>query len=613
MANNQEILRDHVYSDILCTPGYDVDFAVVATYSMSMKALLVVPYALGMFGDLGESTRNSALFTLESIRRSADRFAIFCQRGGIQVPKETQSYAPLLEDCIFEVQDKENKLSNFHPKFWIVREVNREDKTKKQIKVTILSKNLTFDSDLDVMVSLTGVIDTENSRNSKKHRPLKEFIETLATEYVKGNQKNKAIKEKRKRILELAADLDRVKRFNVDDSVFEDEGYDFIPFLFGECLNKEVSFPEAFQGHDVMVISPFIDKDTIEKLGARCGKNGRYTLVTRPEYVTEDIFQRFSNENSNVYVMNDQMGSNDYDAVNLHAKCYLVSCPPKDNSIYLCIGSANATKKGFSGNSEMLLRLKYKRSQLIYEKFRNEFLQVDSKGYSLLYEEMCKPTETASSHDYTALEQYVREILVKDYKAHVISSANEGLYNIHVQIELSKRRYDISIAPLQMPTMKKEISSEKIVFEDVPLRKLSEFYIISATDGDEQINEVIKIPTADIPEDRNDNIFMNIVDTKDKLYNYISFMLCEDPEEYAFELDQMMQAQKDLVKNGTSTRNYPLRIYEQMLRIAASDPDQLRNLDDVMRIVRDKDYAKEFIQLYSQFQPLINKLKNLKK
>ena len=61
--------------------------------------------------------------------------------------------------------------------------------------------------------------------------------------------------------------------------------------------------------------------------------------------------------------------------------------------------------------------------------------------------------------------------------------------------------------------MKKEISSEKIVFEDVPLRKLSEFYIISATDGDEQINEVIKIPTADIPEDRNDNIFMNIVDT----------------------------------------------------------------------------------------------------
>ena len=226
---------------------------------------------------------------------------------------------------------------------------------------------------------------------------------------------------------------------------------------------------------------------------------------------------------------------------------------------------------------------------------------------------MCKPTETASLHDYTALEQYVREILVKDRKAHVISSANEGLYNIHVQIKLSKRRYDISIAPLQMPTMKKEISSEKIVFEDVPLRKLSEFYIISATDGDEQINEVIKIPTADIPEDRNDNIFMNIVDTKDKLYNYISFMLCEDPEEYAFELDQRMQAQKDLVKNGTSTRNYPLRIYEQMLRIAASDPDQLRNLDDVMRIVRDKDYAKEFIQLYSQFQPLINKLKNLKK
>lgn len=613
MANNQDILRDHVYSDILCSPGYDVEFAVGATYSMSMKAMLVVPYALGMFGDLSETTRNSALFTLESIRRSADKFAIFCQRGGIQMPKETSSYAPLLEDCIFEVQNKENELSNFHPKFWIVREVSREDSSKRQIKVTILSKNLTFDSNLDVMASLTGAIDTDNSRNSRKHRPLKEFLERLANDYVTGEPKNRSIREKRKRILELAADLDHVKRFNVDDSVFEEEGYEFVPFLFGDGLNKDVPFPKAFQGNEVIAISPFIDKTTVDTLGQRCGKNGCYTLVTRPEYVTEDVFQRFKSEHGSVYVMNDQMGSNDYEAVDLHAKCYLVSCPKDDNGIYLYLGSANATVKGFSGNSEILLRLKYRRGQKIYEKFRNEFLQLDAKGDSLLYEELSEPAAATSPSKHTALERFVRRLLVKDYKAYVAGSADEGLYDIHATVKLKNNPYSISIAPLQMPAMKMSLSQNEIVFEGLPLRKLSEFYILSATDGEEQISEVIKIPTANIPEDRNDDIFMNIVDTREKLYNYISFMLCEDPEEYMFEIDQMIQSQKQTDMNGSPARSYPVRIYEQMLRIAAENPEQLRSLDDVTRIVRDKDYANEFIQLYGQFKPLINKLKNLKR
>ena len=55
----------------------------------------------------------------------------------------------------------------------------------------------------------------------------------------------------------------------------------------------------------------------------------------------------------------------------------------------------------------------------------------------------------------------------------------------------------------------------------------------------------------------------------------------------------------------------PVRIYEQLLRIAANNPERLVQLDDVIRIVKDKKYVEEFKQLYDTFRPLIPKLKKL--
>lgn len=106
MPIKEDILRDLNYGDMLCTPGWDVEFAVGTTYSLDLRSLLIVPYSLGMFGDLSGQVKQSSLFILESIRRSTEHFVVFCQRGGIHMPKETQAYYPLLEDAIVEVQDR---------------------------------------------------------------------------------------------------------------------------------------------------------------------------------------------------------------------------------------------------------------------------------------------------------------------------------------------------------------------------------------------------------------------------------------------------------------------------------------------------------------------------
>ena len=65
MVNRDNMMQDLIYGDVLSTPGYDVEFAVGTTYSLDMKALLIVPYSLGMFGDLSENVKASPLFLLE--------------------------------------------------------------------------------------------------------------------------------------------------------------------------------------------------------------------------------------------------------------------------------------------------------------------------------------------------------------------------------------------------------------------------------------------------------------------------------------------------------------------------------------------------------------------
>lgn len=532
MANRDDIMQDLVFGDILTTPGYDVEFAVGTTYSMDMKALLIVPYSLGMFGDLGAAVKSSPLFLLEGIRRSCNKFALFCQRGGIHVPLEEQSYYPLVENSIFEVQNEKNPTSNFHPKMWIIREHNREDNEQRQIKVVIMSKNLTLDNNLDVVVALTGKMNTEDSVNSERHKPLKDMLERLRR-FAKG--------EKQKQILELAKDLDKVQRFDVDESRFERDGYEFVPFMYGENLNKNVPYPEAFQGVSSMVISPFIDEKTISDLTSIKRKNCRHILVTRTGYVTKEIFSHYNSPErpeDKIYVMNDVMVNNDRVSIDLHAKTYFVSNPIVEQGNFLFLGSGNATYSAFSRNVEILLRLKFKSSHNLFERFKNEFLQMNDKGESDVFELVQEPNPEAAERTYTDLEEAMRCFICQKFSGTVSPVKENGCYDVEISVKRPVANCEISLSLLQMPAFEKHIG-ERLLFEDVPLSILSKFFIVKiVNDRGECKKQVIKIPTIEIPETRDDEIFRGIVDTKEKFYNYISFMLCDDPEEFVFELEQ---------------------------------------------------------------------------
>lgn len=603
----KDLLKDYTYGEMLATSGYDVDFCVGTTYSMNPKALLIVPLSLGMMSDMNESTCNSQMFLLESIRRSADKFVLFCNRGSIHMPQEVQSFFPLVESCIYEIQNKYKPGSNFHPKVWVLREINRENPEDRQIKVVVMSRNLTLDNNLDMVVSLTGKINTENSRNSKRHQPLVDFLNKLANRIpIPESPFDKETRKKRGKIHELAKDLYKVKRFDVDEDNFEKDAYEFIPMMFGENLNKNLNIDNAFKGEQLMTISPFLDYDILEKMNERVTRYDSI-LVTTTGYVDKNVFDLYNKDKRCIYVMKDAAKDNDIMSTDLHAKTYFVYNPKGEPGYYLYLGSANATLPAFHANSEFILRLKYKNGKhYIFDNFRKDFLMMDEKDEeSLLFEKVNVFPELEESHESSALEQFMRKYVVGDFYAHC-SEGENGNYNLYIASSVKSDDYKVHISPLQAPNCRVLLDGECEI-KDLPLSAISEFYILESSSDDEKIQKVIKIPTKGIPtHERDIAIFRSVINSKDKFLNYISFMLSDDPETFLFELEE---ARRMLEKNGDGSDNIqlPQRIYEQMLRIAHCNPGKLDALDEIIEKVDNEEFTKDFKRIYDVFKKALGK------
>lgn len=600
----KEQLCNYTYGEMLVSPGYDVDFAIGTTYSINPQALLIIPMALGLLSSNCESEVQSPICLLEGIRRSTDNFVLFCNKGGMHISLNSQPYLSLMDNCIYEVKNPQNPLSNFHPKVWIIQETNRTNKNEQQIKVIVMSRNLTLDNNLDMVVSLTGKIGKQDI-NNKKHEPLIDFLTSLISLMGNGTSNNRhIIKAKKKKIKMVIESIRKVKNFEIDTDLFEKDGYEFIPMLFGQNLNKNIKYPKAWQGTEQMTISPFIDIKTLQELNKNV-KN-RHILVTTSGYVSKDIYNQFNKEGHKIYVMKDGMTHNDIMPTDLHAKIYLVCNPKGEYGNFLFIGSANATQAAFHANSEFIIRLQYKYGKhLVFDTFRKEFLQMDARDEeSKIFETVNFPPESEETHETSELEAFVRKYITEDFSAQCHANAN-GNYDVIIKTGHHDNKYRIQIAPMQAAGYKVDIENEAIL-SNLTLAQLSDFYIISIQDADGlNIDKVVKIPTEGIPyEERDIAIYKSVVDSKEKFLRYLSFMLTDDMDEYLFDAEQSM---KLIAENGNDKISAPLslNIYEQLLKAASSNPKKFIEIEDVIRKIGKEEYTQEFLEIYKTFKEAI--------
>lgn len=148
-------------------------------YSLDMPTLLSVPFMLGTMADLTEATMHSPHLILETINRSAGKFAVFCNAGCIKKPQANSKVYALLERNVMQVTlpAKGRGFVNFHPKVWVVRETN-PNTGKGQIKIVVLSRNLICSNNLDVVCELVEKIGKKpaTKKAQTKHAPLFAFL-----------------------------------------------------------------------------------------------------------------------------------------------------------------------------------------------------------------------------------------------------------------------------------------------------------------------------------------------------------------------------------------------------------------------------------------------------
>lgn len=608
MSQRRDTLKDLLYSDLLQpSPGFEVDFAIGVTYSLSFEGLLSVPMAFGMLGEFDETIRQSPAYLLESIRRGSDRFILFCNKGGIQVPQNNQTIYSLFESSIQEVVDNEKMTANFHPKMWVIREIN--DNNEEQIRLLILSRNLTYSDDIDVIVSMRGRLLPEGrrSKNARRHQPLQWFLTNLADQLPAG--------DKKQQVLRMADDILRIERFDMDEP-FIDDAYDFFPVWFGHQAPDTPSLKDILaRSERLMIVSPFVDTAMLQHLAARRIKDSYKVLVTRSENISQEVLDTFDE----VYAVNDTMLDNTVTPVNLHAKLYLTQCWIGDRrGHFLYLGSANATNNAFHRNTEMTVAFQFRQTR--GERFfamRDEILGNENR-----YVRITEPTAIDTT------EQRQRELGLE----HALKYAMRAIKSATITPGKTDELYDISLATTQkyIQQAKRELKRELTDFgitlrplqcdQTIPWDKemrltdiyrlhLSEFYVLEIRDSELSKRALCKVPTNGMPAMRDNWIYQSVVDTREKFMNYVALMLSDDPVEM-LSMQDFLTSENGGSSSAQQAQNYP-QIYEQLLRVAYSSPRMLRDVNELVNRLGANVVPQDFAQMLDKFTSIIKQLERL--
>ena len=566
-----DLANDRLHYGELLQPdmGYTLDFAVGTTYSLDLEALLGVPVSFGLLESEDCAQMDNPLYILEAIRSSADHIALFCNAGGIKLPSRIQSVYSLLEESVFEVRLSNH--GNFHPKLWVLKYTNEEGDS--YIKLLVLSRNLTFDTSIDLCVALRGAVQREPQL---KNRPLADML-TFVSRFAK--------KGKKEQILEMADDVLHIAAFEVE-APFED--YEFYPMGIPGYDGKGIGLLD--KKRDLFVVSPFLSDDILHDV-AQC--SGRRTLVTRRASVTDQALNMFDQ----VYITKDVLSDNEFTThQDIHTKLYF-TVTDHGNDLY--IGSANASHNAFYRNVECLLRLRYRPYAMGHQTFFQDFIPEANCPYEEITYVPELPVQDSAQ---LRIEDALREAVYALKKARVQTCGTQ--YATEVRAKSLKTAETVWIAPLQRPDLECRFV-ENMSFRCLLLKELSEFYILRVQDR----RLVVKIETSGIPRNRDQAIYRNVIDTRSKFFAYLSFTLSDDGGTAEMMESKMLEELQHGQEHQSPAQLPTAAVYEKMLRIFHQNPARLKGIADMIQKLDPNVVGEEFLQMYQEFEHAVRRVK----
>ena len=583
------------YGQLLVPPiGYTLDIAVGTTYSLDLETLMAVSIALGIQESTDSALTNNPFAILKSLQGLSDKMLVFCEAGQIAAMQPEKSPLMLLLDkMIVPVKLREMKgkgFPSFHPKTWTLQYSDEDG--NRLYRFIVLSRNLTFDRNWDVAVSLNG---KDTRKKQAASIPIVDFLNFLKYNALEGV----SMKTEKRRILNsLIQDLPYVQ-FSLDDKRFLD--YEIIPLGIGQdIIDEDPLMWDSF--HDLLVFSPFLSGGVMCAFDERkMLKDTRRHLITRTSELHKiagklDTFRVFTMKDS--VVEGEEIVSDEENAriqqQDIHAKMYLMT---KGSRSSLYLGSMNASENGLHRNVEMLLRLSGYRYYLNMDTIESDLFGPDEKGNP--FEEIDLGGVDAAApetEEKDALERTLKGLCRLKSKAEVVQVGDK--FTVTVSFAVPRGGFpNAEIAPAR--TVRTQQLAEIIVFEGLNALELTELYRITVKSDTESISRMILIPTK-MPLDRDDMVVRSILKDKRAFVDYLAFILGDDYVLSAMEMETA--GASDGETNRRSVEDNLPAIYEKMLKTAYSDPERLKEIRLVMDRISDTEIIPdEFIRMYDTF------------
>lgn len=593
------------YNIILMPPdGYKLDKAIGTTYSLDLEALTAVAICLGLSEETDSKLMQNPISMLNALQKVSDKIILFCEAGQIKAPLKPTALSILLEKMVVEVAlPKDRQLGRypaFHPKTWVLSYVNKDG--DKKYRFVVMSRNLTFDRSWDVSFSMDS---SRMVRQKKKTKPIINFLDFLSGS-VSNNVKDAG--KKRTLIRNMQVELADVS-FSLDSKEFG-ENFEILPLGIGKNayqMSEDVLFSTDRNSadstfHELVVMSPFLSESVIAdfNIAERGLSDSKRTLITRRSELNK--LKEMDTDNFTIYVLKDEIVDGE-DAISdemtdkmkqdIHAKIYIRR---KYADVDLYLGSMNASYSAINKNVEMMLWLGTKNKYLNGEKFLKDIFCGPADDVKNPFEKVTvmDAVQDIDGDNKNALEQKIKELCRAKRKA-TITEDNYGKYKVTLEFPGVTSDKTIMVSPFN--SKQEHTLCEKIEFTELEILQLSEFYELTAKEGEDEIHRIIMIPTIGFPEDRESAVVNSIVKDRASFVEYIAFVLGDD------YLASMLE-KKQIGESGIfqhSNDAMPV-LYEKMLKTSVEEPERFRDIGYVLKMVTDKEIIPdEFRELYDTF------------
>lgn len=608
----------HIYLNELRPPiGYLLDRAVATTFSLDLLALLMAPLSMAL-NECGsrETAAADPIATLEALRRTADRFAVFVQQGRIAVPKVDSLLYTSLERAVVEVGAPNGGV--FHPKIWVLRYVHAEGAEPPFYRLLCLSRNLTFDRSWDTVVALEGYLDERRRNSFSQNEPLADFLAALP-EMAAGSVPAAAASH-----AAFLADEVRRVRFEAPDGI---DGWAFLPAGLRR-KHRRIVPPDEF--NRALIVSPFLSPEVVRPLARRGREN---ILVSRAEALDAlppDLLDAMAARTS-IFVMHEEAelpdGSTDQgepvaqvgpDLAGLHAKVFIWESGWDADFMS---GSANATMAALDGhNVEFAVQMRGKRSQTGIDWFlgtagdRNAFRGLlqpyrrpdvttgpDTLGQQL--EQALEEARTAvTSAGFCALitpdgpDTYRMTITAKTPLS-LPMAVTGGCRPLSLKAPDSK-----GLEPLTAP-------NGEARFVNLSAAALTGFFAFELTacvsGRKAQTAFVLNLPVAGMPADRDERVLHAIIADKQRFLRYLLFLLAEGSDTMSIQ-SLLTGSGSDVAAGSEGGIQLGLPVLEELVRAFSREPAKIDRIGklvaDLSPTAEGRDLFPEgFLELWSAF------------